>query len=259
METATRIFDRLAAENGALMEEVFRGADSLSEDTLARARQACRLAALLHDVGHCCFSHAAEAVIHKDAGHEAMTETLIRGEDDMPFFRDQLERDFFPGAADLVADLIRPRPESPPQYRLLRDIISGQIDADRTDYLLRDSYHCGVEYGRFDHRRLIECLTVWQDGDSGEPLMAIRRDGVQSFESLILARYQMNTQVYYHRIRRIYDQYLVEYFRTLVPDRIRLDREASRMERRSGACETHCGRRRFVLAWAQVGASDHRA
>jgi hypothetical protein len=77
MEMATRIFDRLAVENGAQMEETFAEVEALRDDTMARARQLCRLAALLHDVGHCCFSHAAEKVIHKDSDHESLTVVLL--------------------------------------------------------------------------------------------------------------------------------------------------------------------------------------
>lgn len=209
MEMATRIFDRLAMECGTTMHETFREVETLRDDTMAKARLATRLAALLHDTGHCCFSHAAETVIHKD-GHESLTVHLLRSEQHL---KPVLEG-FFPGCAELTANLIKPdRSTDAPQTRILRDIVSGQIDADRTDYLLRDSYHCGVDYGRFDHRRLIECLTVWRDEKSGDLEMAIHRDGIHSFESLILARYQMNTQVYYHRLRRIYDKYLEEYFR----------------------------------------------
>lgn len=209
METATRIFDRLAAAEGAKMEAIFREIPELQERTMARARQACRLAALLHDVGHCCFSHAAEKVLHKQSGHEQLSVHVIT---EPQFLLLQIEQDFFPGCAKLVASLIS---NPAPQVQILSEIVSGQIDADRTDYLLRDSYHCGVDYGRFDYRRLIECLTVWQK-EPGSPLeMAIHRDGIHSFESLILARYQMNTQVYYHRLRRIYDLYLEKYFQAV--------------------------------------------
>ena len=211
MEMATRIFDRLASREGAVMESVFAEIPALQEHTMARSRQICRLAALLHDLGHCCFSHAAEKILHKDSGHEKLTVFVLTEPD---LLLKKIDADFFPGCAELVASLI----DSPaPQLQILSDIVSGQIDADRTDYLLRDSHHCGVDYGRFDHRRLTECLTVWQ-GEPGGPLeMAIFRDGVHSFESLILARYQMNTQVYYHRLRRIYDLYLENYFRSLDP------------------------------------------
>ena len=73
MEMATRMFDRLAAEQGAVMEEVFGEVDELQERTLAKARQICRLAGLLHDTGHSCFSHAAESVFHQDTHHETLT------------------------------------------------------------------------------------------------------------------------------------------------------------------------------------------
>jgi hypothetical protein len=179
---------------------------------MARARQVCRLAALLHDTGHSCFSHAAESVIHEDAGHEKLTADLLKTPD---FLGHLLDDNFFEGCSRLTASIIKPNNDMPPQVQILRDIVSGQVDADRSDYLLRDSHHCGVDYGRFDHRRLIECLTGWQDEDSGELVVGIKRDGIHSFESLILARYQMNTQVYYHRLRRIYDYYLKEYFRSL--------------------------------------------
>lgn len=213
MDVATRIFDRMAADKGEVLEDVFREAALLRDDTLAKARQALRLAALLHDIGHSCFSHAVEHVVHKDSNHESLSSQLLRSDDFLKKFIDQL---FFDGCAEFTANLIKPDAKSAvPQARLLRDIVSGQIDADRTDYLLRDSYHCGVDYGRFDYRRLIECLTVWKNPDSDELEMAIHRDGVHSFESLILARYQMSVQVYYHRLRRIYDHYLREYFKCL--------------------------------------------
>jgi uncharacterized protein len=212
MEMATRIFDRLAAENGAQMEETFSEVEGLRDNPMARARQVCRLGALLHDTGHCCFSHAAEPVIHEGSNHESLTVYLLKSPE---YLGTLLDSDFFEGCADLTASLIKPEPDSAPQVQLLRDIVSGQVDADRSDYLLRDSLHRGVDYGRFDHRRLIECLTVWRDDATGELSMGIQRDGIHSFESLILARYQMNTQVYYHRLRRIYDIYLERYFRSL--------------------------------------------
>jgi HD superfamily phosphohydrolase len=98
-----------------------------------------------------------------------------------------------------------------PQLKVLRDLISGEMDADRSDYLQRDSHHCGVEYGKFDYRRMVQCLDL-HEGDGGALEIALQRDGIHTFEALILARYQMNTQVYLHRIRRIYDYYLCQYF-----------------------------------------------
>jgi len=212
MEVATNIFDRLAADKGAFMEKMFRDVELLKIDPMARARQILRLAALLHDTGHCCFSHAAEPVIHKDSSHEALSVAILTEKELMG---DLLESKYFEGCGKLVASLITPDVFPAPQLQLLRDIVSGHVDADRSDYLLRDSYHCGVDYGKFDHLRLIECLTCCPDEDSGGLIMAINKDGVHNFEALILARYQMSTQVYYHRLRRVYDHYLERYFESL--------------------------------------------
>jgi HD superfamily phosphohydrolase len=210
MEVATRIFDALARSHGGLMEEVFRGVEELKENPLAKARQLVRLAALLHDIGHCCFSHAAEEVVLKDSDHEFLTAHVLKEPELLGRLVDSL---FFNGCSDLTGKLIKPV-GLPPQLQVLRDIVSGHADADRADYLLRDSLHCGVDYGRFDYRRMVECLTLRSDPEGlGGLEIAIQRDGIHTFEALILARYQMNTQVYYHRLRRIYDLYLKEYFR----------------------------------------------
>jgi HD superfamily phosphohydrolase len=209
MEVATRAFDRLASLHGDLLERTFKGVGGLEDRPLAKARQVLRLAALLHDVGHACFSHAAETVIHRGAGHEDLTVRIIEQPD---FLGGLLKRTFFAGCGGFVAKIIKGGAELPPQLKILQDVVSGQIDADRTDYLLRDSLHCGVDYGRFDYRRMIECLQL-QEGEAGTLEMALHEDGIHTFEALILARYQMKTQVYYHRLRRIYDLYLCEYFK----------------------------------------------
>jgi uncharacterized protein len=209
MDVASRIFDALARLHGGLMERVFAGVEQLRDRPFAKARQLVRLAALLHDTGHCCFSHAAEEVIQRDSDHESLTVHVLQSPE---MLADLLNGEFFPGCSELTAQIIRPT-RLPPQLQVLRDIVSGQVDADRTDYLLRDSHHCGVDYGLFDYRRMIECLTLREDPEgSGGLEIAIQRDGIHTFEALVLARYQMNAQVYYHRLRRIYDLYLKEYF-----------------------------------------------
>jgi HD superfamily phosphohydrolase len=211
MEVATRIFDALAHSGGDVMEDTFTTVEQLKDRPLAKARQLVRLAALLHGTGHCCFSHAAEEVIQKDSDHESLTVQILT---DATFLGAELDRLFLSGSAVLIARLIKPEGRLPPQLQVLRDIVSGQVDADRTDYLLRDSHHCGVDYGLFDYRRMIECLTLRQDPEgSGGLEIASQRDGIHTFEALILARYQMNTQVYYHRLRRLYDLYLKGYFK----------------------------------------------
>jgi HD superfamily phosphohydrolase len=107
-------------------------------------------------------------------------------------------------SADDVAALIEGSVRS---RRMLfwRQLVSSQLDADRADYLLRDSYHLGVDYGRYDLRRIIASLTVVEDPETGGPVLAIEEGGWHAAESLLWARYQMFTQVYLHKTRVAYD------------------------------------------------------
>jgi HD superfamily phosphohydrolase len=214
MELATRAFDQLAANQGSVLEEYLKHVAGLSEEPLAIARQLVRLAGLLHDVGHACFSHAAETVIHREHGHDSFTYKVVEEHD---FLGKELDQLYFSGFSGFLGKVPRGGPAMPPQLKILKDLVSGEMDADRSDYLLRDSHHCGVEYGRFDHRRMVQCLDLHEaEGKTLE--IALHRDGIHTFEALILARYQMNTQVYYHRIRRIYDCYLCQYFTEKGPE-----------------------------------------
>lgn len=210
MEVATRMFDSLAEKHGVPMEEAIQEVAFFADRPLAKARQVLRLAALLHDAGHAAFSHAAEEVVHRD-GHEELSRKMLR-EMDLGL---TIDRIFGHGFAAQAANMLDPVIDTP-QLAVIRQLLSGEVDADRADYLLRDSLHCGVSYGRFDLARLIECVAVVPTDEGGLEL-AIHRDGLQVFEAHILARYQMNTQIYYHRVRRIYDYYLIEYHKLLNP------------------------------------------
>ena len=100
----------------------------------------------------------------------------------------------------------------PPELLILKGLMSGQFDSDKMDYLSRDSLHCGVEYGNFDYLRLLETLRV-KPGTEGGLELSIERGGIHSLEAMVLARYWMFTQVYFHKTRRIYDIYLSEYLK----------------------------------------------
>lgn len=213
MEFATRAFDSLAAKHGATMEAVFAKVPEMKDRPMARARQLLRLSALLHDTGHSCFSHAAEEAIQKAGAHEQLTLHILRDKD---LLGSVVDSRFWSGSAELVAKLVEGGRDLPPQLKLLHDIVSGQMDADRTDYLLRDSLHCGVDYGRFDSARLVESLDLHQEIDSSLEI-ALDYGGLHAFEALILARYQMNTQVYHHRLRALYDHYLKKYLEVVGP------------------------------------------
>lgn len=206
---ATAMFDSLAAKKGKVMADELCQIMWYSDEPLKRARQVVRLAALLHDTGHAPFSHAAEKVFHKE-GHETLSIKVVTD----PDLLGELIDSIWPIGTSLQVAALLSNDQLEPQLQFLRNIISGEIDADRTDYLLRDSYHCGVEYGKFDYRRMIGCLTL-RLAPGGGLEIAVESDGIHTVEALILARFQMNAQVYFHRIRRVYDHFLIEYHKLL--------------------------------------------
>jgi len=148
MELATRIFHRLHSKNKTIIEQTLADIELSPE----KARQVLRLAALLHDIGHLPFSHGGESVLPTGIKHEDVSIAVIR------YLAARIDSLFFEGASNLAALLIQKGVAIPPQLTFLKNILSGEIDADRMDYLLRDSYHCGVAYGNFDYTRLVVCF-----------------------------------------------------------------------------------------------------
>jgi HD superfamily phosphohydrolase len=96
--------------------------------------------------------------------------------------------------------------KAPTLSRVLRLMIAGEVDCDRMDYLLRDSYSCGVAYGDFDMDWLISSMEIVET-DRGFAL-AIAENGVRAFESFLLARYHMFDQVYFHKTKAGFIHYL---------------------------------------------------
>ena len=113
--------------------------------------------------------------------------------------------------ADTIADLIVGAPtagSSASARRMIwRPLVTGQLDADRCDYLLRDSIHAGVEYGRYDLPRILVTLTLGLD-ESDDPLIAIEEGGWHAAEAMIIARYMMFTQVYFQHTRFAFDHHI---------------------------------------------------
>jgi len=138
-------------------------------------------AALLHDLGHYPFSHTLEALYPR---HEENTKWFIRhGE---------------------IGDVIGERYSLREFLGLLKHpLVSGDIDADRMDYLVRDAYYTGVAYGLVDLDRLVRNL-LWRDG-----MLVVGEKGVMAAQNLLLARSMMYPTVYQHHVSRIASAMLV--------------------------------------------------
>jgi len=202
MTFAGRVFDSLQAKVGTPPD----GPLGDGPEGCARNRQLVRLAALLHDVGHAPFSHASEALLPAGRSHEAMGQALVRAPELTAAIQDGPEARAHGISADDVADVIGGRAPRP----VLHEIVAGDLDVDRMDYLLRDSHYAGVAYGRYDHERLVQTLTLGEDA-GGRPVLAIEEGGMHAAEGLLLARYFMFVQVYFHRVKRAYDLLLREF------------------------------------------------
>lgn len=232
MELATQVFDIITEEKNYshLPDSVLSSVPMLLEKSqVGHWRQTVRMAALLHDVGHMPFSHAAEGLLPKAYSHERMTWEIVHSEEVIALLK-LLSVDPKTVAGIAVGPKDLPEGASPltTWEALLSEIITGNaFGADRMDYLLRDSHHLGVNYGVFDIKRLIPSLRISYrppDGDgeenqSAEPLIGIEEGGLHSAASLSWARYSIFSQVYFHHIRRIYDIHLQDFLQILFPEK----------------------------------------
>ncbi len=152
------------------------------------------VAALLHDLGHWPFCHPIEDIqLPGVPEHELFANSfLLEGE-----IADALREDWSIQPRDVVA-LLSEKPRNI-RSRILHSILSGPIDIDKMDYLMRDSLHAGVPYGRnFDQQRLIASLCLNKSGDE----LAITEKGRTAAEMMVFARYVMFGEVYWHHAVR---------------------------------------------------------
>ena len=221
MHLAGLVFDQLLKGQTPPLKEYYQA------DQLKYFRKIIRLSALLHDLGHPPFSHAAEALLPD-----------LSSVDQPDYLREQIPRksvheDFsfaiiyalardealltFDEAYDIISilskeippsDRMNARTDSPMIFPLLSQLISGEIDVDRMDYLLRDSYFAGVPYGQFDLDRLISSLTFCIESSLNQFLLAIDGEAVPTYENFLLARVHMFSQIYFHKSLGAYIHYL---------------------------------------------------
>ena len=218
MHLAGRVFERMKHDGFPPLKRL------LNENELKRLERVFRFAALLHDLGHAPFSHACDNLFgdveqlpfpvvlsprsERKATHEdySIGMILAMGErPDVPFDLDE--------ARDIVA-LIGGDPSFSPffkdrgkgVFRVFKHLIGSEIDVDRMDYLLRDAYHTGTAYGRFDLHHLLRSLcSITEEGSTR---LLLDNNAITTYENFILARSHMFTQVYCHKTLRSFNRYV---------------------------------------------------
>ena len=196
MHVFLTLFDSVAKTSG------------ISRGTLAQIRPVGAAAALLHDLGHGPLSHVSETFLEGgEFRHERMTRDIIMSRR----IAGVLRRNGIDPR--LVADLLKR--EAPAGLLFVSQLLSSQLDADRMDYLMRDSLFTGLQYGRIDMRRIASTLRLW-DGDGPARVrgtVVVDEKGAESVASYVLARYFMYEGVYRHKTIRSAETMLATAFR----------------------------------------------
>lgn len=165
------------------------------------------LAGLLHDVGHGPFSHTFEQIT--GVSHEVRSKQIILGDSEI----NQALIKANPKLPEAVVAILNQTHPNP----LLNQIVVGQLDVDRMDYLLRDAYFTGVSYGNFDLGKIIHSILVFENQ------LVIKESAIHAVEDYIMARYHMYWQVYFHPISRSFEIMLIKLL-TRIKDLYQIDK-----------------------------------
>lgn len=156
------------------------------EDWPKEERLLCLCAALLHDIGHGPFSHSIESVFKMH--HEQWTIRMLIGDTEVNEVLSRYSAAFPQKVADVIAKTY--------EKEIVVSLVSSQLDADRMDYLLRDAYFTGVNYGTFDLDRILRIMRPYKGK------VVVKESGMHAVEDYLMSRYQMYWQVYLHPVTR---------------------------------------------------------
>lgn len=204
--------------------------DQNSKEIL-RLKESLRLGCLLHDIGHAPLSHSTESVMpmvselklppefmgkDRQASHEDYTIKSITDSSFTEAFKGVTKE--FGIDPNAIADLVIGKTTRPEYFTvnginyfpLLHQLVSSEMDCDRMDYLLRDSYFCGVSYGKFDLDWIIDNLKVCTENN--EAYLGISERAISTFDDFLLSRFHMFMMVYFHYRAVCLEQMLLRYF-----------------------------------------------
>lgn len=168
----------------ALETLIYKGVEITDEE-----QEAALIAILLHDIGHGPFSHSLEHTLIEHVPHELLSSLLI----------DRLNQEFY-GQLDLAKEIF----EGKYPRNFLHQLVASQLDTDRMDYLIRDSFFTGVSEGVISFDRIIKMLDVVDD------FLVVESKGIYSVEKFLIARRLMYWQVYFHKAVVAAEQMLIQ-------------------------------------------------
>lgn len=192
----TQLLDVLEAKTGQAFE--------------VKERLALQIACLLHDLGHGPFSHTSEEFF--GFNHEDYTIKIIEDKDTEV---NKVLTNYGESIIEEVVSFIKKTHHNP----VLNSILSGTIDVDRMDYLMRDSFFAGVSYGEIDIQRIFNVIDIKDNS------IVFHEKGVKALEDIIISRYNMFSQVYLNKKALAYEVLVAEILgelRTLVDSQFKL-------------------------------------
>lgn len=217
MNVATQVFNSLFKDQ--------------SHKDIQRLKESLRLGCLLHDIGHAPLSHSTESVMpnvselklpkqfqgrERQASHEDYTIKSITDSSFTKSFKGVIKE--FGIDPKAIAELVIGETtdasyftiDSINYFPLLHQLVSSEMDCDRMDYLLRDSYFCGVSYGKFDLDWIIDNLKICIENN--EAYLGISERAISTFDDFLLSRFHMFMMVYFHYRAVCLEQMLMRYF-----------------------------------------------
>jgi HD superfamily phosphohydrolase len=202
---------------------------------LTKLKETLKLACLMHDIGHAPLSHTTEYAMPqvselllpeslvlgsklRQATHEDYTIKSIVNSSFSDSFKMVEEK--FGIDKTCVAELVMGKTDNPDYFMidginyfpLLHQLVSSEMDCDRMDYLLRDSYFCGVSYGKYDLDWLIDNLKICIEDNNA--YLGISERAVSTFDDFLLSRFHMFLMVYFHYRAVCLEKMLYRYFKS---------------------------------------------
>jgi len=199
---------------------------------ILRLKETLRLGCLLHDIGHAPLSHSTESVMPNVSAlklprqfHEARDRQASHEDYTIKSITDSSFTESFKGVRKefgvdpvAVAELVVGETKHADYFTvnginyfpLLHQLVSSEMDCDRMDYLLRDSYFCGVSYGKFDLDWIIDNLKICPEGNVA--FLGISERAISTFDDFLLSRFHMFMMVYFHYRAVCLEQMLLRYF-----------------------------------------------